>query len=181
MNEIITQIDARIAEHKASVEANAAEIASLENEAAAAAAAAAAAIERGYAETYTNETKRGEYIQQRLACLKKWNAGTPFTEEEARETEKRLEAECAAELLPLYHKMLKHIEDGAKLYASIAAVIQVFRDADYKLSRSAPRGAVTAIFKTVPTVVDAALASVSVNRVHELIDNAEKQTQAAKR
>lgn len=181
MNEIVTQIDARIAEHKASVEANAAEIASLESEAAGAAAAAAAAIERGFAETYTNETKRGEYIQQRLECLKKWNAGTPFTAEEARKIEKRLEAECAAELLPLYHKMLKHIEEGAKLHASIAAVIRFFRDAEYKLSRSSPRGAIIALFKSLPTIVNTALASVSVNQVHNLINSTERETRAAKR
>lgn len=181
MTEIITQIDTRIAEHKASMEANAAEIASLESEAAAAATAAAAAVERGCDETYASKTKRGEYIQQRLACLKKWNTGTPFTEEEARGLEKSLEAECAAELLPLYHKALKHVEEGAKLYASIAAVLQVFRDADYKLSRYSPPGAAIAFFKTVPIIVEAALASVSVNRMHELIDSTEKQTQAAKR
>lgn len=175
---IRTQIEARMTEHAATIEAYNREIIQLEQAIAAASVEAENAIRNGDSDAFAKAQERISFAEKRLAHLKTVTAAAVYSEKEAAAIAADLQRAKAKELSPLYHRVNEHLAAGDQLHRDIDAIYKKHGAAVALLSKASSDHVSAPIFPAAPQSVKEALipaASVMYN-VRIIIDGSKKMT-----
>lgn len=175
---IRTQIEARMTEHAATIEACNREIVQLEQAIAAASVEAENAIRNGDSDAFAKSQERISFDEKRLAHLKAVTAAAVYSEEEADAIAVDLQRAKAKELSPLYRRLNEHLAAGDQLHRDIDAIYKKHGAAVALLSKASSDHVYAPIFPAAPQSIKEALipAASVMSSVRIIVNGSEKMT-----
>lgn len=175
---IRTQIEARMTEHAATIEAHNREIIQLEQAIAAASEEAENAIRNGDSDAFAKSQERIFFAEKRLAHLKAVTAAAVYSEEEAAAIEADLQRARAKELAPLYRRVYEHLAAGDQLCNEIDAICKKHGAAVGMLAKASDSRIYAPSFPAAPKSIKEALIPTAtvMSSVRIVIDGSEKMT-----